>query len=92
MNANPVLTSNYENKPPRRRPKNKPNQTQFEPKQTQSPRRTLSGKNVFLRILVAKRCFLGYNPGCLEVLRTDKGEEKAIFMEQDGVFAHHIQD
>jgi len=56
------------------------------------PRRTLSGKNVFLRILVAKRCFLGYNPGCLEVLRTDKGEEKAIFMEQDGVFAHHIQD
>jgi hypothetical protein len=56
----------------------------------QSPRRISSGKNIFLRIFVAKRWFFWYNPGCLKVLRTDKREEKAIFMEQDGVFAHHI--
>ena len=51
---------------------------------------TLSREKHFLRILVAKRRFFGIILAVLKVWRAAKSEGKAIFMEQNGVFAHHI--
>ncbi len=103
INANSYPTRPYKNLPLHRHGKTNPIQSQNKAISSLSATPQTQNKPNFpfvlqvcpippTHIVKKKKTFFWYNLCCLEVLRTDKKEEKEIFMEQNDVFAHHIQD